>query len=202
MKRVFLLRHGETEASAAHVYYGSTDVPLSENGIAELEKRKISCQYPKKEGLSFCTSGMLRTEQTLQILYPGVSHMTEPDFREMDFGAFEMHGYEELKDRDDYQRWISGDFVRNVCPGGESSEHHLQRVRCAFRSLLASEEEDVLLIAHAGSIVAIMSMLFPEEGETRWYWNCAPGTGFCVSFSGQDPIGWKRVPDGDRFSAD
>ena len=65
---IYLIRHGKTRANEEHRYCGSTDLPLSEGGRAELN----ALTYRLPEGLRFVTSGMLRTEQTLQALFGDV----------------------------------------------------------------------------------------------------------------------------------
>ena len=96
---IYLIRHGKTLANEEHRYCGSTDLPLSEGGRAELN----ALTYRLPEGLRFVTSGMLRTEQTLQALFGDVPHSQDPRFREVDFGDFEMGTYEELKGTPAYQ---------------------------------------------------------------------------------------------------
>ena len=103
MSRLYLIRHGNTEANLQHRYCGSTDLPLSQPGREALEK----LQYDVGP-VRFLTSGMLRTEQTLAILFGIVPHGQRPAFREADFGIFEMHTYEELKDDPAYVAWITG----------------------------------------------------------------------------------------------
>ena len=106
--RIYLIRHGKTEANEKHRYCGSTDLALSDAGRAELEK----LHYDIKN-VRFLTSGMKRTNETLRILFGDVPYKVDPRFREVDFGIFEMHSYEELKDNPAYQTWITGD---NECP--------------------------------------------------------------------------------------
>ena len=44
--KLILIRHGKTEANEEHLYCGSTDLPLSEFGKAELMERKNTVIYP------------------------------------------------------------------------------------------------------------------------------------------------------------
>ena len=90
---VYLIRHGKTEANEKYLYCGSADLPLSEAGKAELQ----NLHYDIKN-VRFLTSGMKRTDETLQLLFGDVPYVVDPRFREADFGIFEMHSYEELKD--------------------------------------------------------------------------------------------------------
>ena len=173
MSTLYLIRHGKTEANLQHRYCGSTDLPLSEIGRRELSE----LHYGIKD-VRFVVSGMRRTEETLKLLFGDVEYETEPAFKEIDFGVFEMGCYEELKDREDYRVWLTGDNMRNVPPGGESGEQMTQRVLRALPQLL---DRDTVLITHGGVIAAIMDSLFPQEGKTRYEWQPVPGHGYAVT---------------------
>ena len=177
--KLYLIRHGKTLANESHIYCGSTDLHITEAGIAELK----DIHYVFPDTCRFLTSGMIRTEQTLYYLCGDVAHKMDKRFREIDFGLFEMHGYEELKDRADYQEWIAGDFESNVPPMGESGVQMTKRVLEGLNALL-ERGEDTVLITHGGVIAAIMQHLFPEENKNRYQWQPAPGGGYLVTEEG------------------
>ena len=108
-----------------------------------------------------------------------VTFETEPDLREMDFGAFEMHSYEELKEDPAYLAWITGDNESNVAPGGESGVMMQERVLNAFERIRA-RGQNAFIVTHGGVIAAIMASLFPEEGKNRYEWQPAPGCGYVI----------------------
>ena len=180
MSTLYLIRHGKTEANLQHRYCGSTDLPLSEIG-----RRELSELHYGIEDVRFVISGMRRTEETLKLLFGDVEYETEPAFKEIDFGVFEMGCYEELKDREDYRAWLTGDNMRNVPPGGESGEQMTQRVLQALPALL---DRDTVLITHGGVIAAIMDFLFPQEGKSRYEWQPVPGHGYAVTGKTYHPI--------------
>ena len=171
MKELYLIRHGRTEANEKHQYCGASDLPLSENGAAALAA--IRYDIPP---CRFFTSGMLRTEQTLQLLFGDVPHEKDARFREISFGEFELHTYEELKDRRDYQHWIRNDGL-TAPPGGESTEAFQSRILEGLAALWKLEKP-VVLITHGGVIALIMDHLFPEEGKNRYQWQPEPGGGY------------------------
>lgn len=175
MRKIYFIRHGRTEANEKWLYCGSTDLPLSESGARELEK----VHYEVPADCVFMTSGMKRTEQTLEILFGDVPHKTDERFKEVDFGIFEMHSYEELKSNPVYQQWISGDNEKNVPPGGESGVQMWARVLRGLEDL-QRETKDVVLVTHGGVIAAVMSHLFPEEQRNRYEWQPKPGCGYVV----------------------
>ena len=120
---------------------------------------------------------MKRTNETLRILFGDVPFGADPRFREVDFGIFEMHSYEDLKDDPDYQAWITGDNNTNVPPCGESGAQMKTRVLAAFSQI----KEDACIITHGGVIAAVMAHLFPEEEKNLYQWQPKPGQGYVIS---------------------
>lgn len=177
--KLYLIRHGKTMANELHIYCGSTDLHLTEAGIAEL--KEIHYDFP--EGCRFLTSGMIRTEQTLYHLCGDVTHRMDKRFREIDFGIFEMHGYEELKEWPQYQEWITGDNESNVPPMGESGVQMTARVLAGLDAIRKAQK-DTVLITHGGVIAVIMQHLFPEENKNRYQWQPQPGGGYLVTEKG------------------
>ncbi len=175
MSTIYLIRHGKTDANEQHLYCGSTDLSLSEGGIADLKQLHYPVGSPR-----FVTSGMKRTNQTLQILFGDVPFSVEPQFREVDFGDFEMQSYETLKQRPDYQQWLSGNNDENIPPHGESGAQMTQRVIAAF-DRYAKVQEDLVIVTHGGVIAALMAHLFPEEGKNRYQWQPQPGHGYALT---------------------
>lgn len=173
--KLYLIRHGKTLANEKWYYCGSINLTLTQNGIDELKKLK----YEIPDGCRYITSGMRRTEETLKLLFGDIPHTQDARFREMDFGIFEMHSYEELKERADYQLWISGDNDKNVPPEGESGEQMKIRVLDGLNELLEADQ-DTVLVTHGGVIAAIMEHLFPEENRNRYVWQPKPGHGYLI----------------------
>ena len=169
---IYLIRHGKTPANEQRIYCGSTDMSLSEGGIDELKNLSYNIK-----NVRFLTSGMKRTNETLKVLFGDVPFEEDHRFREIDFGVFEMHSYEELKDREDYQQWITGDHEANIPPEGESGRQMMQRVLAAFSEI----KEDTVLIAHGGVISAIMQHCFPGEGKHLYQWQPKNGCGYLLS---------------------
>ena len=155
--KLYLIRHGKTEANERRLYCGSTDLPLSEAGLAELGQLR----YEIPAGCRFVTSGMKRTDQTLERLFGPVPHSADPRLREIDFGVFEMHSYEQLRLDPDYLQWISGDNEKNIPPQGESGEQMKSRVLEALEGLLR-DDQDTVLIVHGGTAAVILEHLFPR----------------------------------------
>ena len=82
--KLTLLRHGETDGSRRDLYYGAADIPALPESLAALHENAAA--YPR--AARYYTSGLLRTEQTLEAIYGPVAHQQLPGLREMDFGDF------------------------------------------------------------------------------------------------------------------
>ena len=194
MSTIYLFRHGITEGNKRRLYYGSSDIPLIEEGIEAIKTRREAGIYPDLSGFEVITTDLKRTEQTLFEMYGReVPHETDPRMREFSFGDFEMKSYEQLKDREDYQDWITGDNWRNICPNGESGEIMLER------SLVAMEDyigKDCIIVCHGGVIAGLMLTWFPgdETAEHFYAWQPKPSEGYRIDFDEElKPISYKKI---------
>lgn len=169
---IYLIRHGKTSANEKHLYCGSTDLSLSVVGREELQ----NIHYDIKN-VRFITSGMKRTNETLHILFGDVPYEVDPRFREVDFGTFEMHSYEQLKDSPEYQIWLTGDNDTNIPPQGESGVQMRTRVMQAFSEI----KEDTCIITHGGVVATIMQQLFPNENKNCYDWQPKNGCGYVIA---------------------
>ena len=192
--RIVSLRHGRTQANDARLYCGRTDLSLSESGRAELVELQKNNGYPDITGMRVFTSGMKRTDETLQAIYGEVEHTALDALREMDFGAFEMHSYEQLKDVPEYRAWCEGDNEANIAPGGESGNIMTRRVLECFDGLLRGNE-DFVIVSHGGPVSAIMAHLFRYEGKNRYQWQPPNGRGYLLSIDGRT-ITYESIPRG------
>ena len=175
--KLILLRHGRTEANERRLYCGVSDVPLSSRGREELLELKGRVAYPDTNGLQLVTSGMKRTDETLELLFGAQPDVRERGFCEMNFGRFDMHSYDELKNDADYQAWIMNENGTIPTPGGESSVQFHKRVFAAADAL----HGDALVVCHGGVIAALMQRWFPDEGKNMYQWQPDSGQGYCVA---------------------
>jgi len=182
---IHLIRHGKTAANEQRLYCGATDIPLSADGIAELLELKQQRIYPG--AVMFFTSGMMRTDQTLDTLYGAVDREHMPEFAEFDFGIFEMKSYETLKADPNYQAWITDETGLVSCPNGENRNAFTRRVVRGCK-LLTKKTNDVIVVCHGGVIVTIMDYIFPNQ-KNFYEWQPKPGRGYTITIT---PDGHKQ----------
>ena len=183
------MRHGMTMANERRLYCGSSDLPLSEVGRAELVRLRKMVNYPNLQGLERLTSGMLRSDETLQLLFDARPDRRIPGFREIDFGLFELKSYEELKNDARYQAWICDTEGTTAPPGGESAQNFRRRVYDA----VDAQTKDALIVCHGGVIAALMARWFPREERHLFQWQPEFGLGYEVELKNGEcsyaPIG-------------
>ncbi len=183
--RIHLIRHGLTQGNVEGRYVGVTDLPLCDKGISELKSLKSQHEYPDAD-LIF-TSPLLRCIQTANVIYEGQDYMIADDLIECNFGVFENKNYCELKDNDDFKKWISGD-VSITPPNGESTLDFIERCVNGFSKiaeyLMKTGIESASIITHGGVIMSILSSLaYPKK--SFYDWMVSNGMGYTVSLSPQ-----------------
>ena len=186
--KLTLIRHGITQGNKEGLYYGATDLPLLDEGIADLQRRKTSHTYPTAP--RYYTSPLQRTQQTLKEVYGDVDFTVIHDFREMNFGACEMRTVEDLKNDPDFVAW-SRDPSFNRCPGGESFADVQCRALQGVAPLLTSQEDTVCVI-HGGVIACMMFKWFPGKAFDDWMIH--PGTGWQITVEDGKPVSYVPVP--------
>ncbi|MCI9164912.1 MAG: histidine phosphatase family protein [Oscillospiraceae bacterium] len=174
---IYLIRHGQTRGNLERRYTGVTDQPLCPQGRAAL------ADWRGPEAEAVYVSPLLRCRETAAILYPGTAQTAVPGLRETDFGAFEGHTYEELKDSPAYQAWLDS-AGQAAPPGGESREQVRQRVLAAFRAVTAGHApgERLALVVHGGTIMTLLEAL--EPGGQFYRWQAPNGGGFRCRWDG------------------
>jgi len=190
-----MLRHGITEGNERRLYYGLTDLPLSPAGRRQAEASRRARPLPDCQ---LClTSGLRRTDETLLLLTGRVRDITLGELREMDFGAFEMHSYEELKDDPDYRRWIDDCMGPGVvcCPGGECQSAFQARVLRGGEALLSLDWQSMIAVLHGGVIANLMAHWFPGEPRNFFEWQPGPCAGWRVEFDGRMPVGFESIQE-------
>ena len=186
--KLYLIRHGKTKGNESGRYIGGrTDEPLSKMGKDELLEKslKYGMLFDKdnsKDDYKLFSSPMLICIETCSVLFPNKDIIQVPYCKEIDFGVFENHNYEELNGREDYQRWIDSGGKSDY-PNGEKLcdfiERNMKGANFIFGCLanglrdktcaeLMEEKLDIIsenavtqgvLVCHGGTIMAIMSEL-------------------------------------------
>lgn len=191
--QICLIRHGITEGNKHKLYYGHADIDLAEEGIEELKALAESGLYPDGEDADFYTTDLKRTHQTLKLLYGEREYQQMESLKEINFGAFEMKSYSELKGLEEYQIWLKNPKGELAPPEGESVAGFYSRIAKGFEDLKnrhALKELSMrhsgkvplsIVVCHGGTISAIMENVFPGEKDNFYQWIPDPGHGYMLT---------------------
>jgi glucosyl-3-phosphoglycerate phosphatase len=156
VKRLVLVRHGESIWNAEGRIQGQLCAGLSANGHAQAAATgpALAAAYPDA---TLVTSDLQRTVETAAPLAEALERdpLPDPRLRERTFGAWEGRLRDEViaAEGERWRRWLAGeDVVEEV--GGESAEMLADRVEPVLRELFAATPPDGVTIAvtHGGPI--------------------------------------------------
>lgn len=171
-----LIRHGKTAGNQEGRYIGSTDQPLCEAGIRDLQE----ADYQPAEQIY--VSPLKRCIQTAGIIFPEVPRLIIEELRECDFGAFENKNYHELCHRPEYQAWLDSAGTM-AFPGGEEPDVFRRRCCLGFEKVLADISQKgwkrAAMVVHGGTIMSILEA-FAEPKCSFYDWQVKNGGGYCL----------------------
>lgn len=180
--KLHLIRHGMTEGNVSGQYIGLTDLSVTTNGIIELKKLKADDIYPKC-GLVF-SSPLVRATETAKIIYPEADIIVNDNFREIDFGEFEGKTPNDLKDNEDYAKWVGGELP--AAPGGESTLDFATRlctgINEVVRRMMSEDVYSSAIVMHGGAIMTLLSVAaLPRMKMAEWA--CGNGRGYTIQIT-------------------
>lgn len=177
LRRLVLVRHGETVGNSSVRFHGTNDVELSEDGRAQMHDVRWRL---RKEVFDLVVSSPLRRAwEAAQILVGGAQVQLDSGLREVNFGRWEGLSEEEIRAKDPilYEDWQAR--VRDFkYPGGDRRADFQERVERSIERILDARAANVLVAAHKGVIRIIAQKILDaplSDGE--------PALGGVVSLS-------------------
>lgn len=197
--RILILRHGQTKGNSEKRYIGRrSQEPLSDEGRQFLTENARN--YPN--AIMLFTSPALRCQTTAKIVYPRLypKKIVIDELNEMDFGVFEGKNYKDLENDAGYRAWVDTG-CEGLIPGGENRADFIARTLTGFGKVIDTIEKehvasdmitvsdtekftvdkkgnemyDAVIIAHGGTIMAILSSYSHED---YFSFEAAPGEGY------------------------
>ena len=186
LRRIVLLRHGETVGNSKERFHGSSDVALSDEGREHM--RAASRRLAREVFEVVVASPMRRSWEGARIVAGGAPVRLEPGFREIHFGRWEGLTAEEIEAADPvlYRDWQAR-APGFEYPSGELREVFRARVIAGLDRLAEGEAANALVVVHKGVIRTIAEHLLgsPLEDGT-------PGLGESVSLTRGSDGAWFR----------
>lgn len=186
---IHFIRHGAIGATLDGRYIGVTDVPLSEEGRRDLEQLDRTLDYPYAKVVF--SSPLKRCKETAEIIYPDLKPLIIDQLSEYCFGEWENKTADELRDEQDFQKWLAGDNTVKP-PRGESSADFTRRICLCFESivdgLIKTGVTDSVIIIHGGVMTTLLAVYGLPQAKP-FDWACDNGYGYSLRIT---PMLWQR----------
>jgi probable phosphoglycerate mutase len=149
MKRLILVRHGETDWNAENRLQGQQDVPLNEIGIHQADD--IARALADESLDVIYTSDLIRASETAARIAArhGLTPVPDVRLRQSAKGRWEGLTWGEIAERypADLERWRRDQTY--LPPGGETTAHYLARLRDFFEYVQrAHPDQTVVAVSH------------------------------------------------------
>lgn len=152
MRKIYLIRHGETEWTVQEKHTGLTDIPLTPHG--EKQAKALKEQLPPPASFAqILTSPLKRALRTCQLAGFSDKAAVDPDLVEWDYGRFEGQKTEDI-----LQKNPSWDLFLQGAPEGEQTSDIERRAGRILKKLLYTPGDMALF--SSGHILRALAVLY------------------------------------------
>ncbi|CEJ66015.1 MULTISPECIES: adenosylcobalamin/alpha-ribazole phosphatase [Citrobacter] len=182
--RLWLVRHGETEANVAGLYSGHAPTPLTERGIAQAQS--LSGLLHNVSFDNVLCSELERARHTTQLILGDreIPVRIMPELNEMCFGDWEMRHHRDLarEDAENYAIWCN-DWQNATPTNGEGFQAFSQRVE-RFIAQLADykDSQNLLVVSHQGVLSVLVARLLSMPAAAMWHFRIEQGCWSAIDF--------------------
>jgi len=158
MKKIFLVRHGESEWNKLKKVQGQKDIPLTEKGI---EQAKLIGKRLINEGIEkIYTSDLKRAYDTASIIGKmlNIEVIPSKELREINFGIWEGLTSDIIKSKfsKEHELWLKNPEMLKV-EGAESILDLQLRAMNEINKIISDENIDnVLIVSHSATLKTII----------------------------------------------
>ena len=164
MKKLFIIRHGETEFNRLNIVQGSgVDTDLNALGMQQAE---AFYQYYRNHPFEHVfTSTLKRSNQSVAaFIENGIPHTRLAELNEISWGDFE--GKQQTPEQkamywEMINKWNKGDLQAKI-PNGESPFEMQQRQKRALDIILNQPESEILICMHGRAMKSLLCMLLNQ----------------------------------------
>ena len=194
---IHFIRHGAIDETLSGKYIGTTDAPLSDKGKTALRRLDHEMKYPYTQVVF--TSPLKRCTETCKLLYPHLTPLVIANLSECNFGEWEGKTADELKDDEDFQKWLAGDNTVKP-PRGESNADFVRRICNMFESivegLMKTGTTESAIVTHGGVIMTLLAVYGLPQAKP-FEWTMDNGYGYSVRIT---PMLWQRDKVAEVYS--
>ncbi|WP_137651210.1 adenosylcobalamin/alpha-ribazole phosphatase [Escherichia albertii] len=175
--RLWLIRHGETQANVDGLYSGHAPTPLTARGIEQAKNLHTLLRNVPFD--TVLCSELERAQHTARLVLDSrqLCVQTIPELNEMFFGDWEMRHHRELmqEDSENYNAWCN-DWLHAAPTNGESFQMFAQRVECFITALSEYQQyRNILVVSHQGVLSLLIARLLGMPAEAMWHFRVDQG---------------------------
>ncbi len=171
MRKIYFVRHGETNANVEKRYCGYTDIELNGNGT--MQAKNISKILEKYNIDLIYSSDLIRAKTTAEEInkYHKLNIEYLSELREMNFGILEDLTFKEIGKFYPEEKEKILDLDNNYqFTDGESLSMLYKRVNKIFNEIINKNlDKNILIVSHGGAIQSILTEIL--SGDINRYWN-------------------------------
>jgi broad specificity phosphatase PhoE len=165
LKRVWLIRHGQTDYNVQHRWQGHMDVALNQAGLDEAQR--LAEHLANAPFTVIYTSDLARAADTAAPLAAklGLTPIPDARLREIKLGVFEGRTSDEIKAThpDQMAGWRSPDLEFRI-EGGESRMDVRRRALAVLADMTADDRHtEIAVVTHGGTIRLLLGGLLPDD---------------------------------------
>ncbi|GAB4115055.1 MAG: alpha-ribazole phosphatase [Candidatus Caldatribacteriota bacterium] len=175
--KLILIRHGESEGNAKRQFSGSQNVNLTDQGIKQAERLAFRLRKVSVDEV-YC-SDLRRAQHTAEIIFKNhqVNIISNSNFREINFGAWEGYTFEEVMARygknTEIKLWMTNLPEEVHFPEGESLSVFNKRVMGELNKIIGKDTQKeisktIALVVHGGTIRVILCNALKINLKYMW----------------------------------
>lgn len=169
MKRVYLVRHAQSEYNEKGVFQGRLDSDLTPLGF--VQARLCAQEFIGKNIQVIYSSPQRRAYKTAIAIgdVVGLPVKVDERIKEMSFGIFEGKHFWTImeENRDMFKNWLKNP-LKHPLPTQEDMEEFKDRVKDFLEDIKRCQYENILVVAHGGSLHALICLATGLGLENNW----------------------------------
>ncbi len=167
MKRIYLIRHGESLGNKEGVFRGRNADPLAENGY--IQARDVAGYFDKIKVDKVFSSPLLRAIQTAKAVFPENEILPEALINGLDFGDWTGVAKKKIQDEEphNWHLWTTSPEKLRF-PGGETMGDLLERTRSFLTQLKSIPFDTAAVVSHRSVLKAMLAAAAGVEKDYYW----------------------------------
>ena len=165
--KLYLIRHGQSEANVKNYFAGQSQVMLTEAGIKQAKNAGKLISHIKFDKVY--SSDLYRAMDTQKLAYPDCECERTSLIREIDVGCLAGISLEDCRKRYGEELMVNRQNFNFAPYGGENSEMLQNRIAEFLKMATDSGYESIAAFCHGGLITATMEYLLGIKTDKHFF---------------------------------